>query len=235
MARALSLLFSNILGSVGGLTYFNGPFHQIQIRQRTNPVQPDSVYQIAMRAAFAEAVAVWGALSKAIRDDWSVYASTVVYSGPLGNYSPSGRMLAIGQYAAVRYLNDTHGYNFPGGVSMTAPVIMNQPVLTGLVVSAPAIPSTGFDVDFVNDTTESIIVDAVISAQKGLAVNFWKGPFDSTQHQGVAVDHGNSGNMPFASLVDGAKYFVKVRSYSAEAGRRFTTDVIMEAIASTTV
>lgn len=235
MARGLSLLFSNLLGSVGGLTYFNGPYHQIQVRQRTTPVQPDSIYQVAMRTAFSEAITAWGNAPKVVRDAWATYASTVVYTGPLGNYSPSGRMLAVGQYAAVQYFNAQFGYNFPSGASMVAPTIMNQPALTGLVVQAPAIPSTGFDVNFVNDTTENIIVDAVISAQKGLAVNFWKGPFDSTSHQAVAVGDGDPGNIPFASLVDGAKYFVRVRSISSLPGRRMTNDVIMEAIASTTV
>lgn len=105
MARALSHLFSLIRGSVGGLTYFSNQFHQICMRQRTAPVQPNTPYQAGVKTAFDLSDATWNALPALSRELWESYAQTCTYPGPAGDYTVPGRQLFIGTLVLAQYLN----------------------------------------------------------------------------------------------------------------------------------
>lgn len=126
--RMLSHIASNMLGSVGGITYMNNPFHQIVGRQRTVPVQPNTNNQVFAKSAFSDAVQAWEQTSISNRQGWDDYAATVTYTGPLGDYHPSGRMLAIAQYQVIGYLINQQFTEFADGLSM------EPPQLPGLLV-----------------------------------------------------------------------------------------------------
>lgn len=103
MAYALSHLHSLVRGSVGGLTYFANQFHQICMRQRTSPVQPNTPYQSGIRSAFNAAEWRWESLSPLGRQNWDDYAATCLYPGPAGPYAVPGRQLFIGTLALALY------------------------------------------------------------------------------------------------------------------------------------
>lgn len=105
MAYVLSHMHSLIRGSVGGVTYLANQFHQIVMRARTAPVQPNTAFQVGIRTAFDAAEASWLALSEANRDDWRFYALSCVYPGPAGDYTVPGRQLFVGTLALAIYAN----------------------------------------------------------------------------------------------------------------------------------
>jgi len=178
MARALSHLHSLIRGSVGGLTYFSNQFHQICMRQRTAPVQPNTPWQSGIRTAFNVAEAAWEALTSQQRDDWNDYAATCVYPGPAGPYSVPGRQLMVGTLALAYYNLGIKPGEFYA--LTTAPVIAGW-YNPGAVI---AVDYTG--------TTQGIAVQVVIPAPSGAAIfidvsiafnhtrNRYKGPWISS-------------------------------------------------------
>lgn len=105
MAYAVSLLHSLIRGSTGGLTYFSNQFHQICVRARTSPVQPNTPFQSGIKTAFDYADSQWTALSDADRALWENYAATCVYQGPAGPYTVPARQLFIGTLGLANYIN----------------------------------------------------------------------------------------------------------------------------------
>lgn len=121
MAYALSHLHSLVRGSVGGLTYFANQFHQICMRQRTAPVQPNTPFQTGIRTAFNAAEATWEALTPALRQEWVDYAATCVYPGPAGPYTVPGRQLMIGTLALAYYADAIQPSEFKPCI--TAPTV----------------------------------------------------------------------------------------------------------------
>ena len=80
-----SLIFSEMSGSVGGLTFShnNGGLY---VRARAIPTNPGSPQQDVVRAAFGALVAAWTELlSEAEREAWRVYAANTPLLGPLGD------------------------------------------------------------------------------------------------------------------------------------------------------
>lgn len=64
---------SEISGSIGGLTYARNRYGSY-VRSRSNPVNPNSPGQIAVRAILAAVSRDWSALTDSQRDAWILYA-----------------------------------------------------------------------------------------------------------------------------------------------------------------
>lgn len=78
-------LVSEIRGSVGGTTFSRNPAGQI-IRQRSNPVNPNSSRQQTVRTVLATISNRWGnILTQAQRDAWDTYAAAVTMTNRLGD------------------------------------------------------------------------------------------------------------------------------------------------------
>lgn len=74
----------NASGSLGSSTFSHNRFGQY-IRQRTKPVNPQSVRQTAMRASLAALTAYWSqTLTAANRGAWDAYAAAVSWKNRLG-------------------------------------------------------------------------------------------------------------------------------------------------------
>lgn len=185
MAYALSHIFSLQRGSVGGITYFANQFHQICMRQRTSPVQPNTAYQVGVRTAFDQAEALWDALSPAARDDWQFYANSCIYPGPAGPYTVPGRQLMIGTIALAAYANAIN----PGIFSMTtlAPVISGWYNPGPITVAGYGGLAQGIGIEVQNDTGREGIAVVDVSIGFNLTRNRYKGPWISSAKTVIAV------------------------------------------------
>lgn len=86
MAKFNSLVFSEIRGSVNGLTYSrNG--NSAYVRSKATPVNPRTPGQTAARDSLNAMATAWRGLTQAQRDGWNALAATVPYVNSLGNTS----------------------------------------------------------------------------------------------------------------------------------------------------
>lgn len=235
MARMLGIHASGIRGSIGGNTFLANTYHQIVIRQRTAPVQPGTSFQTSVKSGFGGGVAAWEQASEAYREGWVQYAQTVTLQGPLGSYQPSGRNLAIGQYAATQYITDVGGEAPTGGLSMEPPEVAGVLALEG-VKSVPLVAAgTGFEINVGQANGETVIAYGVRSLKQSAARYFYKGPWSPATFQAEELDDQTSSSLKFTGLVDGGIYFVRVRAISEEAPRRMSPEYILRCVASETI
>lgn len=177
MARALSHLHSLIRGSVGGLTYFSNQFHQICMRQRTAPVQPNTPFQTGIRTAFNAAEAAWESLSEQARTDWADYAATCVYPGPAGDYTVPGRQLMIGTLALAFYADGIQPEEFV--VHASAPIIAGWFNPASIHVGIYVGETQGIAVVISNQTGREAVAVVDVSIAFNLTRNRYKGPWQS--------------------------------------------------------
>lgn len=79
-----SPIFSQASGSVAGLTFAHGRAG-MTVRSRSNPVNPDTARQRAVKHAVARLGPIWGqVLNQDERDAWNLYGSNVVMTNVLG-------------------------------------------------------------------------------------------------------------------------------------------------------
>lgn len=218
MAKILSHVWSSISGSVGGITYLNGPHHAIIARARVNPVQPGTTFQSQARAALNGASAQWENLSEAEQILWQQYAQTCTFQGKQGNYEVTGRSIYMAGrqlqiYAALRAL-------YLPNVVATAPVTTGFLLPSGFDLNPAVGVGTGFSIDFNAD----LIDDTAFFCQRSLAFtkerNFWKGPWSTRDDQMIIVAAGANGHADFLGLNDGSTYFVRVKAVSDDAAPR---------------
>lgn len=230
--RMLSHIASNMLGSVGGITYLNNPFHQIVARQRTVPTQPNTGNQVKAKASFSAGVQAWEQATEQQRTDWAQFAATVTFQGPLGPYKPTGRMLAIAQFQITGYLLNRGVAGFIGGNGMIAPVDPGMLVMTNPTILPPDPVAVGFKIRVNNDTGETVNLYAERSFKQSDARNFYKGPFVSSTLDAETIVDSANGAVEFTGLDENGIYFVKFRIVSIEAGRRYSQQGILRAIAT---
>lgn len=233
MAKILSSPWSIIRGSIGGTTYFSGPHNAILARQRTSPVNPRTLYQQIIRGAMAAAQSIWQAGSAAERTAWNTYAQTVVYSGPLGNYTPSGiqmfhAALVLGKYMSQRFAAIIT-------LNITAPVVSGLMLQSGIVVDVPSVAGTGFNMKIDNSDTEGAIALIRISPAYKQSRNFYKGPYDPAKEQILTVAAGTTTPVDILGLVEGMAYFVSSRLIGQGELHRISGIVTTKAIAAVTV
>lgn len=233
--RMLSIIASNMLGSVAGLTFLNNPFHQIVVRQRTVPVQPNTANQVFSKSAFSAAVQAWEQATDQQRSDWAAYAQTVTFQGPLGPYSPTGRMLAIAQFQVVGYLLGRGIIGFIGDNGMVAPIEPGLLIMTNPRTGPPSVAGTGFTIEANNDNGESVNLYTERSFKQSDARNFYKGPWVSSTLTSATAADAAIAAIDYTGLEEGGVYFVRFRFISLSAGRRYSQEGILRVIAETTV
>lgn len=233
MAKILSPVWAIARGSIGGTTYLSGPHNAIVARNRTAPVQPNTIYQSNARGALRLALASWLATTEQQRLDWDLYAKTVNYQGPLGPYNPSGRQIFLATFQLCHYLNRNYGSLIP--VTKEPPTTsgwMLQPNLDRLALAAPG---TGFGLDVFNSNPYSAIAFVRISGPHPPTRYFWKGPYNSAGNSLVTVAANDKGNHQFTGLVAGQFYFVTARLVTNTIEHRISQEVTLRCEATTVV
>lgn len=218
MAKILSHVWSSASGSVGGITYLNGPHAAIIARARVNPVQPGSLFQSQAKSSWNGAQSAWEALAQSEQDLWDAYALTVIHQGKQGNYTVTGRSMfmagrALQLYVLVR--------------GLIVPVIVNTaPVLTGFLLPSgfklvpPLAIGTGIGIEFNADLNDDTIFFTQISGGFGKERNFWKGPWQTRDDDATLVAGGASGQKDYIGLIAGQRYFVRVKAVADDAPQR---------------
>lgn len=222
MAKILSQVWASISGSVGGITYLNGPHHAIIARARVAPVQPGTTFQSNARAAWNGASAVWESLPEAQHNLWADYARTVTFQGKQGNYTVTGRSLFMAGrqlqlYGLVRLL-------YVPAIDNTAPVETGLLLPSGFSVGPPIGVGTGFRIDFNADLNDDTAFLTQISGQFTRTRNFWKGPWATRDDKYTVVAAGAAGSVDYLGLVDTAIYFVRVKAVADDAPGRISAE-----------
>lgn len=218
MAKILSHVWSSASGSVGGITYFNGPHAAIIARARTNPVQSGSYYAWAARSAWAGAQGSWNGLLKPVQDAWDQLALTCTYPGKQGSYTITGRSMFMAGRALQTYIN----IRLLAAVAfdLTAPVIQGFLLPSNFQIGAPALPGTGIGITLDADPLNDTLVFVETSKGFGKERNFWKGPWVRTQDKAVVIPAGTNVTIDILGLTAGQKYFCRVKCVADDAPPR---------------
>lgn len=230
--RFQSALVTKARGSLGGITFTANQYQSLIMRARTIPVNPSTEHQQGIRIAFADASGAWENLSDANRDLWEDYADSVSFTGPMGDYTLPGRTMFMRNFATANYYHT----RFPVDI---AAVVDTPPIITGPFnisnpnTSAPAVPSTGFDLAVTSFETEDWVIFAQISRPFNSARQRYKGPYktDTTQVSGLAG--AGSITMAFAGLEAGKVYFVNGRAFVDDGPVRLSIPFNLRAVAET--
>ena len=177
MAIMKPLLGVQMSGSIGGITFSHnraGPY----TRSRATPVNPNTVYQQAVRSAMAALSAYWGSsLTQEQRDAWDLYAYNVPLTNRLGDPINVGG-LGMFQRTNVPVLQTGLG---GGTIIEDAPVIFNLGDYTPPSISALTAASNEWafafnvDDDWVDEDDSSMLFFTSRPMSPGR--NYFKGPY----------------------------------------------------------
>lgn len=230
--KAISHIFSDMRGSVAGITYSKGTYPGVVGRQKVAPVNPNTTFQSVGRSAFSGANALWHALSPSDKAAWQVYADSVVYTGALGEYTLSGRLSFI---ASMQFaLNENTRLGNIADVDPDPPVIAGRLNLSGIgVVAFTPVSSTGVSFGVTNDSGEDVLVVSYLSRLFSDSRNTFKGPFISSTMKSDQVVDGVSAVVDFDGLVEDGIYFIQLRAITDSAPHRISAEFFLRAIAVT--
>lgn len=229
--RMLSPLISIAAGSVAGLTFFRNQYHQICVRARTAPVNPSTSNQTAVRTAFSFANAGWDSMGSGNRTFWADYATTLVYTGPLGDYHIPGRQVWIGSATFLQFIN-IQGYDTIT-IDATAPNSAGFAKFDEITDQDPAVPGTGFDLILSQTTGDNMAVLIDISVGFNPARQRFKGPWAAAQQRYLDLATGVTANVPIDDLTEGQAYFYRIRGVTSDGPHKMTAAFIGRAVAAT--
>ena len=196
------LLGTDLSGSVGGVTASHnrgGPY----FRNRAIPVNPNTVFQQAVRGFMATLTSLWNdTLSVAQRAAWDLYALNVPIPDSLGEPRNIG---GLGQYirsniprlqVALPRVDD-------------GPIVFNLGDFTNPTFDTFVAISDVFNVNFtiadawVNEDDAAMLISS--SRSNNATINFFKGPY-----RAVAPILGDSGAPPASPVVTLAAFSIEV-------------------------
>lgn len=215
MAIARSHLFSQIVGSVGGVTYFYGPYASIIIRNRVTPVDPDTPAQQTVRTRFSGSMAAWQALTEAQRQAWEDFATGTPWVNSLGD---DCRLTGSSMYMSIRLAALQIKPN------ITDSMFYLPPCIPGLLLQPNWFFTHctklggfyGFRLSITNThPTDSIKVGVQMSTPQSQSINFWKGPYDPTKYTIIGpIAPGFTTLTSWDALIQDKRYFMRLRSLS---------------------
>lgn len=216
------LLGDQLSGSVGGVTASRNA-GGAYFRQRALPVNPNSVYQQAVRGYFSQLAAAWGGtLTEAQRNAWTSYAENTPVTNRIGDSIVlSG--LAMYQRSNVARLQ--------AGLARVddGPGTFGLPEFTGVSWDPPDAAADTVDVNFTNtdvwanEDGGALLVYA--SRPQSPSINYFKGPY---RFMGSVAGNGTTAptspatmTLPFVTTA-GQKIFFYARCTEAD-GRLSST------------
>lgn len=228
MARLLSIVASIIRGSTGGLTYSANQFHQIIVRARTSPVNPNTTNQTTIRSAFNVASQAWKVMATPVRLAWEEYADSLTYEGPLGPYTMPGRQVCIGNLALAGYIASRELYALVPSVA--APIVPGFLDIGNIVWAPAGAGETGFIVSVENPNLFDVVVFAQRSIAFGTSRYRFKGPYLSDTDMAQKILSQTTGPLEFYDLTKDAIYFVHLRAITEAGPYKISTDYFLRCI-----
>lgn len=233
MARALSQIFTQIRGSIGGDTFLANQHHQIIVRARTSPVDPSTTFQNQVRQGFSGAAVDWLALTDAQRASWNDYAASLTYPNPLGDQTLTGRLVFMGNIAFMRYAA-ARGFTLTTSLKV-APTIPGFLSLDPLSIGVAGAASTGFTVNVGNPNVEDITAFIWISRIFAPTRNTYKGPWRSNSMIDLDITADTTGNQSFIIGSDDDIVFVYIRAIVDDGAKRVSQPAILRAVVTTSI
>jgi len=229
MAKFLSQVYTNIRGSVGGITYTANQFAALVARSRVSPVNPATNNQTIIRGSMGMVSAYWKNLSEAHRQAWDDYSQTCQYQGAQGQYTVPGRQTFCGNLGLARYIEQRGLYNL---LLLTTPPTTAGFLGVGPITPvAPTTPGTGIGVGIVNFTSEDVVALVERSFAFPPSRYRFKGPYLSSTAICEKVPASTSLVMEFLDLEDEAIYFTRTRCISEEAPFRISAQYHLRHVA----
>lgn len=226
-----SHVHSDIIGSIGGITYTRSRYGTIIGRARVVPVNVNSNPLELIRTIFGAGVAEWKKLPIAGQQSWIDFAAGTPWTNGLGEtVYLTGQAMYIGQSAAgVNMLGE--GVRPGYATSPCTPGLFPMPLLT---FDCCANPDIGVVVTVQNlDSTNTATFLVQISPPQSLGVRFYTGPWNNAGQIVVAdVEPGSSDDALFCDLCE-AKYFFRVRALDVTLGNNMSSVVFGNFVACT--
>lgn len=227
MAIALSHLFSSMVGSVAGTTYFFNRYASIVLRSRVTPTDPNTAAQQTVRTRMSSAVSDWQALTAANRLSWEVYAAGTPWLNSLGQ---DVRLTGFSMYLAIRLSAQKINPFMNTALLDTAHCTPGMNVHPELSFSPCVGGTAGFNLDIINPhPTDNMRVGVHLSTAQNTSINFWKGPYDSTAYVSTgSIPAGFGTVIAYKSLVAGKRYFLRVRGWNNTQKTLVSTPVLLQ-------
>lgn len=229
----LSHIFSQMLKSVGGITYTRNRYASIVGRARVHPVNPNTAFQNNIRSIFASSVKGWMGLDEIQRQKWTDYASNTPWVGPLGE---SVRLTGQAMYICVRSVVKHADPTIADSVFDIAP---EPPGLMALprTVTGPPLTGTGAEIAIYNDDpVASVKAQLYLSVALPPSRKYWKGPYDPLRILlSPVIAAGDSENLSYLDLTKDLRYHYKVRFYKSSAPHVISSEAYGSFIASEAV
>jgi len=231
--KALSHNFSDMRGSVAGITYSKGLYPGIIGRAKVSPVNPNTTLQSVGRSAFSGAAQLWNDMSPADRLIWNEYAASVSYPGTVGPYTISGRLSMMASMQFAYWADDVTG--LMGDVDPDPPVIDGRlNVVNIAVVPSSTAGETGIALNFESTGAESIVGVLQVSRAFSDTRNTFKGPFRSDNTVGLVLAAPASGHLEILGLAEDRIYFSRFRAITEDAPHRISTEFYNRHVANLT-
>jgi len=230
MAIALSHLFTQIVGSVNGITYFHNRYASICARARVVPVDPRTFPQQTVRARMSAAVSRWQALAADQRLSWETYAAGTPWLNSLGQDTRlTGFNMYIAVCLAVLRINPTADMD----LLKTAYCLPGMFILPDFYFTFPAAPNTGFILNFSNPhATDSMRIGVHMSTAQNTSVNFWKGPYHAPSYKSTAaIAPGFGLAVNYLGLTAGKRYFMRIRAWNSTQKTLISSPTLVSCVA----
>jgi hypothetical protein len=228
---AKSHIFSELKGSVGGITYFNTRYAAIVGRARVKPVDPQTCILENARRIFNNSVIAWKYLTDLQRDAWTLYAKDTPWKNGLGDtVYLTGQAMYIAQSSAYVAAKG----NSARAACATAPCVPGlfpTPIVDVLCCTNPTI---GCKVEITNMHLEANC-DAIvrISPPQSLSTNYYNGPYvHDMEVLLTGISAGAADEAEWCPLCE-AKYFFQVRAFDAVTNNNMSTLTHCEGVACT--
>lgn len=233
MARLISQVATTLRGSIGGITFSANQYHPIIARAKVSPVNPSTTYQTQIRTSFAGFANLWAQKTAIFRQAWEDYGRTVVFQGPFGPYTLSGRhhfiaTMGFGNYYKQRGI-------IIGTVADDPPISPGRPAIYYIAPALPLVGATGFRIQIIQQCGEIMWAQLERSYAVPDSRQRFKGPWVPATAQSLVCLNGVANYAIFSGLVANKAYFVRVRGITAGGagiGHRLTEIFYVRAIAT---
>jgi len=213
MAICKSHLFSMMVNSIGGVTYFRTRYCQIVARNRTIPADPNTPAQQTIRTTFGTAAAQWALISEDDRAAWKDFADQTPWLNKLGQVI---HLTAQSMYIAIRTANTQCTPTAPPATwnrPPKVPGLLPQPHIDTTDCPFPPPTNVGQKVEITNQSaTQSMKFSIYFAGPFNPSVHYYKGPYDPLLYLCTpSVLPGATVSVPYCDLILGRRYFIMVR------------------------
>ncbi len=209
MAKFISQVYSDIKGSVGGITYQKGNSGIQTVRSKPIAPRSGSNFSGMSTNALQEANALWKSLSKVLQDGWHIYAQSVLYSDAIGNYFLDGRDLFLSNHSFINYAISRN--RFDGSVSLAAPRLPGWFKVGPIIVTAWMTGGFGVRLFITNPHPFQIYAYVWRSQPLKLTVNNFYGNYKAATMNNFQISADSGSEIVFPSLQLGSAFFFKIR------------------------